>query len=105
MTKAETFKVYEYPIKHPNGTTYNGSYTIRAEVKPLGYKDEVLVQTFTTTIPFTNFQVSERKQNQSQRLIFFTLDSGVVFSTDNKPLTVSNQACHNILVSSIFKFH
>ena len=47
MVKRESFEVYEYPIKHPNGkTTYNGSYTIRKGVKPLGYKDEKLVQRF-----------------------------------------------------------
>ena len=43
----QTFKVYEYPIKHPDGHIYMGSYTIKEGVKPLGKKDEKLVQKFT----------------------------------------------------------
>ena len=45
------FKVYEYPIKHPRGFTYYGSYTIKADVKPLGYKGEKLVSKFSVTEP------------------------------------------------------
>lgn len=55
MVKSETLNVYEYPIRHPNGTTYNGSYTIKKGVKPMGYKGEHLVQTFTTNVRFTNY--------------------------------------------------
>lgn len=45
------FKVFEYPIKHPNGKdVYYGSYTIGANVKPLGYKGEKLVQTFSALV-------------------------------------------------------
>ena len=50
MVKSETLNVYEYPIRHPNGTTYNGSYTIKKGIKPMGYKGEHLVQTFTTNV-------------------------------------------------------
>lgn len=39
-------KVYEYPIKHPNGTIYYGSYTIKATAKPVGFKGEKLVSVF-----------------------------------------------------------
>ena len=45
-----TFNRYEYPIKDTNGQTYRGSYTIKKGVKPLGYTQEKLVQTFTTEI-------------------------------------------------------
>ena len=43
MTK---YKRYEYPLKDKNGQTYYGSYTIKEGVKPLGFKDEKLVQKF-----------------------------------------------------------
>ena len=55
MVKKQSFKVYEYPIKHPNGKTYSGSYTIKSEVKPLGYKGEKLVQRFTTNVKYCNY--------------------------------------------------
>ncbi len=55
MVKAEILNVYEYPIRHPNGTTYTGSYTIKQGVKPMGYKGEQLVQTFKTNVKFTNY--------------------------------------------------
>ena len=44
--KQQRLKHYEYPIKHPNGTVYMGSYTIKDGVKPKGYKGEKLVQKF-----------------------------------------------------------
>lgn len=56
MVKKETLQVYEYPIRHPNGTSYVGSYTIKKGIKPLGYKGEHLVQTFSTNVKFTNYQ-------------------------------------------------
>lgn len=43
----QKFKVYEYPLKHRNGPTYYGSYTIKDSVKPLGFPGEKLVQQFT----------------------------------------------------------
>ena len=43
----QKFKVYEYPLKDIRGKVYYGSYTIKAEVEPLGFKGEKLVQTFT----------------------------------------------------------
>ena len=52
MLKRQTLKVYEYPLKDKNGNTYYGSYTIKEGVKPLGYKGEKLVQTFTGLIKF-----------------------------------------------------
>lgn len=55
MVKKETLQVYEYPIRHPNGTSYVGSYTIKKGIKPLGYKGEHLVQTFSTNVKFTNY--------------------------------------------------
>ena len=55
MVKKETLRVYEYPIKHSNGSTYDGSYTLRGDAKPLGYKGEHLVQTFTTNVKFTKY--------------------------------------------------
>lgn len=44
--KQQILKVYEYPIRHPNGKTYTGSYTIKDGVKPKGYRGEKLVQKF-----------------------------------------------------------
>lgn len=49
MLKKQRFKVYEYPIKDKNGT-YLGSYTIKNDLPPLGYKGEKLVQAFTTWV-------------------------------------------------------
>jgi len=48
--KTETFNVYEYPLKDVNGNTYYGSYTIKNSIKPLGFKGEQLVDTFTATV-------------------------------------------------------
>lgn len=40
-------KRYEYSINNDNGRgTYVGSYTIKENVQPLGYKNEKLVQEF-----------------------------------------------------------
>lgn len=50
MLKSQKLNHYEYPIKGANGGTYVGSYTIKEGVKPLGYKDEKLVQSFTTMV-------------------------------------------------------
>ena len=44
------FKRYEYPLKDNNGNDYYGSYTIKVGVKPLGFKNEKLVQTFEATV-------------------------------------------------------
>ena len=44
---AQTYNVYEYPLKDPKGNIYYGSYTIKEGVKPMGFKDEKLVQTFS----------------------------------------------------------
>lgn len=46
----QKFKVYEYPLKGKEGP-YEGSYTIKAEVKPLGFKGEHLVQEFEAEVP------------------------------------------------------
>lgn len=43
-------KRYEYPIKEKGDKTYKGSYTIKDGVKPLGLKDEKLVQKFTIDV-------------------------------------------------------
>jgi hypothetical protein len=48
--KTETFKVYEYPLKDSRGNTYYGSYTIKNSIKPLGFKDEKLVQRFQAVV-------------------------------------------------------
>lgn len=50
MLKAQKFAVYEYPIKHPSGATYYGSYTIKEGVAPLGFKGERLVQKFSAMV-------------------------------------------------------
>lgn len=47
MVKKQKFKVYEYPIKHKDGSTYYGSYTIKSEAKPHKFKGEKLVDIFT----------------------------------------------------------
>ena len=45
----QKMKRYEYPIKE--GTKQHvGSYTIRADVKPLGLKGEKLVQMFSMNV-------------------------------------------------------
>lgn len=46
----QKLRVYEYPLKTPNGYEYTGSYTIKEGVKPLGFKGEKLVQTFTAEV-------------------------------------------------------
>ena len=46
----QTLKVYEYPLKTQDGKTYQGSYTIKENVKPLGFKGEKLVDTFTAEV-------------------------------------------------------
>jgi len=48
--KEQVLKRYEYPIKHPNGSTYYGSYTIKEGVKAKGYKGEKLVQKFKAIV-------------------------------------------------------
>ena len=39
-------KRYEYPIKVGKEKTLTGSYTIKEDAKPLGFKGEKLVQKF-----------------------------------------------------------
>ena len=53
MLKLTKFHVYEYPIKHKDGSTYFGSYTIQDGAKPVGFKDEKLVQTFKANVKYT----------------------------------------------------
>lgn len=43
----QTFQTYEYPLKDTKGNVYYGSYTIKEGIKPLGFKDERLVNTFS----------------------------------------------------------
>lgn len=43
--KVYDMKRYEYEIKDGK-LSYTGSYTIKASVKPLGFKNERLVQSF-----------------------------------------------------------
>lgn len=50
MLKRQRLNHYEYPLKDKNGKTYQGSYTIKEGIKPLGYKDEKLVSSFTTWV-------------------------------------------------------
>ena len=40
------FNRYRYPLKDHLGSYY-GYYTIKESVKPMGFKDEKLVETFT----------------------------------------------------------
>lgn len=48
--KTELFNVYEYPLKDNNGKVYYGSYTIKWYIKPLGFPQEKLVDTFKATV-------------------------------------------------------
>ena len=48
MLKQE-MKRYEYPIKVGREKTISGSYTIKADAKPLGFPKERLVQRFEMT--------------------------------------------------------
>lgn len=48
--KEQVLKRYEYPIKHPNGSVYYGSYTIKDGVKAKGYKGEKLIQKFKALV-------------------------------------------------------
>lgn len=50
MLKKQKLLHYEYPLKGANGKTYYGEYTIKDGVKPLGFKGEKLVSTFTTMV-------------------------------------------------------
>ena len=43
MTK---FKRYEYPLRDAQNKVYKGSYSIKSNVKPLGFENEKLVQEF-----------------------------------------------------------
>jgi len=42
----QKMKRYEYPIKVGKEKTLTGSYTIKEDAKPLGFKGEKLVQKF-----------------------------------------------------------
>ena len=44
------FKIYEYPLKDGQGNIYNGSYTIKENVKPLHFKGEQLVGEFEAEV-------------------------------------------------------
>ena len=46
----QRLKVYEYPLKDGKGQIYYGSYTIKNEIEPLGFKGERLVQKFTVEV-------------------------------------------------------
>lgn len=46
----QKFKRYEYPLKDDNGNEYVGSYTIKENVKPLGFKGEKLVDKFEAKV-------------------------------------------------------
>ena len=47
MTK---LKRYEYPIKVGDKVICIGSYTIKEDIKPLGFKNEKLVQEFEAEV-------------------------------------------------------
>jgi len=49
--KEQTFLRYEYPIKHPDGHVYMGSFTVKegAEKRP-SFKGQKLVQKFKATV-------------------------------------------------------
>jgi len=49
--KEQTFLVYEYPIKHPDGHIYMGSYTVKQGCKKHPkFKDQKLVSKFKATV-------------------------------------------------------
>lgn len=49
--KTETFLCYEYPIKHPDGHIYMGSYTVKQGCKKRpNFKDQKLVSKFQATV-------------------------------------------------------
>ena len=51
MLVKQRFKVYEYPIKGEKKSDYYfGSYTIKEDVKPLGFKGERIVSKFTALV-------------------------------------------------------
>ena len=66
--RQQKFKVYQYPIKHPNGTVYYGSYTIKSEAQPKHFKGEKLVQKFTTTV-LEDGEISFIKENEFAKFL------------------------------------
>ena len=49
--KEQIFLRYEYPIKHPDGHIYMGSYTIKEGAKKCPhFKDQKLVQKFKAVV-------------------------------------------------------
>ena len=57
------FEVYEYPLKDGSGKTYYGSYTVKAGTKPLGFKGEKKVDSFSTEV-LDEGEVSVLKANE-----------------------------------------
>lgn len=54
---------YEYPIKGKGKTeSYTGSYTIKAGVKPLGFKGEHLVQEITMVVLAPEERLNEHEE-------------------------------------------
>lgn len=58
------FKVYQYPIKDKKGNIIIGSYTIKEEVKPLGFEGERLVSEFQADI-YTH-EEREKMENENR---------------------------------------
>lgn len=57
----QKMKRYEYPIKEGK-KEYVGSYTIRADVEPLGLKGEKLVQMFSMNILEEHEKLNEHEE-------------------------------------------
>ena len=59
----QKMKRYEYPIKvKGKGANYTGSYTIKADAKPLGFKGEKVVQRFTMAVLEESEKLNEHEE-------------------------------------------
>lgn len=64
----QIMKVYEYPIRHPDGHIYYGSYSIKEGTKPLHFKGEKCVQKFETNV-LGNNEINFMKVNSISDLL------------------------------------
>ena len=57
----QNMKRYEYPVKLGKGKIITGSYTIKADVKPLGFPGEKLVQRFSMVVLAESERLNEHE--------------------------------------------
>ena len=105
------FKVYEYPIKHPDGFTYYGSYTIKADVHPLGYKGEKLVSRFSINEPVkiigAEFEPEKMHLFEDKRKNFHPvhiIEGGDIITEDDRVLNINSDCGWYYLNDAEYKY-